>query len=163
MSIIKSIFKVMKNGAWDEHYFKTSSDQVVHTKTDGQASTVKEQLDGLNSALSKISAYETSNNGQWTVVRFSNGWIELLIKAIIPRASTEQYVQEFTFPDGIQIRNPMIQITAGKNGWNVANYYNNYGEEGVSDVINKTNIVFEAKTTQSLMYFFNIRVSGFAV
>lgn len=116
-----------------------------------------------NSALSKISAYETSNNGQWTVVRFSNGWIELLIKAIIPRASTEQYVQEFTFPDGIQIRNPMIQITAGKNGWNVANYYNNYGEEGVSDVINKTNIVFEAKTTQSLMYFFNIRVSGFAV
>ena len=51
MSIIKSIFKVMKNGAWDEHYFKTSSDQVVHTKTDGQASTVKEQLDGLNSAL----------------------------------------------------------------------------------------------------------------
>ena len=51
MSIIKSIFKIMKNGAWDEHYFKTSSDQVVHTKTDGQASTVKEQLDGLNSAL----------------------------------------------------------------------------------------------------------------
>ena len=41
----------MKNGAWNEHYFKTSSDQVVHTKTDGQASTVKEQLDGLNSAL----------------------------------------------------------------------------------------------------------------
>ena len=43
----------MKNGAWNEHYFKTSSDQVVHTKTDGQASTVKEQLDGLNSALAR--------------------------------------------------------------------------------------------------------------
>lgn len=54
MSIIKSIFKIMKNGAWDEYHFETSSDQVAHTKTDGQASTVKAQLDALNSALSKI-------------------------------------------------------------------------------------------------------------
>lgn len=53
MSIFKSTFNIMKNKVWDTYYLKTSSDQVVHTKTDGQASTVKEQLDGLNSALNK--------------------------------------------------------------------------------------------------------------
>ena len=65
MSIIKSIFKVMKNGAWNEHYFKTSSDQVVHTKTDGQASTVKEQLDGLNSALANKSELKENGYGMY--------------------------------------------------------------------------------------------------
>lgn len=67
MSIIKSVFKVMKNGAWDEHYFKTSSDQVVHTKTDGQASTVKEQLDRLNSALANKSNLK-ENGGEFHFV-----------------------------------------------------------------------------------------------
>lgn len=66
MSIIKSIFKVMKNGAWNEHYFKTSSDQVVHTKTDGQASTVKEQLDGLNSALGSVK-FDLTNNSSTVI------------------------------------------------------------------------------------------------
>lgn len=70
MSIIKSIFKVMKNGAWNEHYFKTSSDQVVHTKTDGQASTVKEQLDWLNSALNLTKDHDWRTdlqNGSWDI------------------------------------------------------------------------------------------------
>lgn len=67
MSIVKSIFKVLRSGTWDEHYFKTSSDQVVHTKTDGQASTVKEQLDGLNSALAgKASSNHNHDNRYYT-------------------------------------------------------------------------------------------------
>lgn len=54
MGIVKSIFKAFSGGTWDEYYFKTSSDQVVHTKTDGQSSTVKEELDAINGALGKI-------------------------------------------------------------------------------------------------------------
>ena len=80
MSIIKSIFKVMKNGAWDEHYFKTSSDQVVHTKTDGQASTVKEQLDGLNSALNEKSVVaEVYFNGD--LIQTDDGYCNIPISS----------------------------------------------------------------------------------
>lgn len=83
MSIIKSIFKVMKNGAWNEHYFKTSSDQVVHTKTDGQASTVKEQLDGLNSA---------SIPGNLTEIKDPNKDTGLTVQYRIGFYSTEVFI-----------------------------------------------------------------------
>ena len=98
MSIIKSIFKVMKNGAWDEHYFKTSSDQVVHTKTDGQASTVKEQLDGLNSALSgKAPSNHNHDDRYYTETEINN-------KLITAQDISSQYSgfdpgNKFTTPD----------------------------------------------------------------
>lgn len=61
MSILKDIFKVFNGSSWDEHYFKTSSDQVVHTKSDGTATTVQEELLAQNSAMkvkeTKITSY----------------------------------------------------------------------------------------------------------
>lgn len=76
MSIVKSIFKVLRSGTWDEHYFKTSSDQVVHTKTDGQASTVKEQLDGLNSALAgKAPSSHTHDDRYYTETEINTNLI----------------------------------------------------------------------------------------
>lgn len=54
MSIIKDIFKVFNGASWDEHYFKTSSDQVVHVKSDGTATTVQEELLEQNSTLSNL-------------------------------------------------------------------------------------------------------------
>lgn len=85
MSIVKSIFKVLRSGTWDEHYFKTSSDQVVHTKTDGQASTVKEQLDGLNSAL-KWSDWVTlpqNNLGLALQYRYNKHFVEVAVYGTI--------------------------------------------------------------------------------
>lgn len=62
MGIIKDIFKVFNGSTWDEHYFKTTSDQVVHTKSDGTATTVQAELLAQNSALtnSKIDYWNLS-------------------------------------------------------------------------------------------------------
>lgn len=51
MGIIKDIFKVFNGNTWDEHYFRTSSEQVVHTKADGTATTVQAELLAQNSAM----------------------------------------------------------------------------------------------------------------
>lgn len=58
MSIIKDIFKVFNGASWDEHYFKTSADQVVHVKSDGTATTVQEELLEQNSALTNFDNIE---------------------------------------------------------------------------------------------------------
>lgn len=52
MSIKKSIFKIFNGSTWDEYYHKTSSDQVVHTKQDGQPTTVAEEIKKINTDLS---------------------------------------------------------------------------------------------------------------
>lgn len=51
MSIIKTILKVFNGSVWNEYYPKTSSDQVVHTKSDGTATTVQDELLAQNSAM----------------------------------------------------------------------------------------------------------------
>lgn len=56
MAVVKDIFRILKNGIWDEHHFRTSADQVVYTKPDGTASNVQAELAAQNSTLKKITA-----------------------------------------------------------------------------------------------------------
>ena len=51
MAVVKDIFRILKNGIWDEHHFRTSADQVVYTKPDGTASNVQKELAAQNSTL----------------------------------------------------------------------------------------------------------------
>lgn len=111
---------------------------------------------------SKLKVYETNNNGGWTVVKHLDEWTELHITAVIPRASTETYSLALNFPDGIQLRNAQTFITPARNGWNVANYYhNNDSQDSMTTPIDHTNLVFSAKTSQSLYYYFEVMVCGF--
>ena len=116
----------------------------------------------LNASLAQLKAYETDNNGAWTVVKHPDRWTELHITAMIPRASTETYSLALNFPDGIRLRNAQTFITPARNGWNVANYYhNNDNQDSQTTPIDRTNLVFSAKTTQSLTYYFEVVVCGF--
>lgn len=116
----------------------------------------------LNKYLSQMMFYESNNNGNWTISKYPAGWTELHITAIVPRASTEAYVQKLDFPDGIQLKNAQTFITAARNGWNVANYYhNNDNQDSQTATIDHTNLVFSAKTAQSLDYYFEVLVCGF--
>ena len=109
-----------------------------------------------------LKAYEADNNGGWTVVKHPDRWTELHITAMIPRASTEVYSLALNFPDGIRLRNAQTFITPALNGWNVANYYhNNENQDSMTTLIDHTNLVFTAKTNQSLSYYFEVMVCGF--
>ena len=128
--------------------------------------SVSPNMSTLNAYLSDLSSnlksYETSNNGGWTVVKHLDGWTELHITAVIPRASTEAYSLALNFPDGIQLRNAQTFITPARNGWNVVNYYhNNDSQDSMTTPIDHTNLVFSAKTSQSLSYYFEVMVCGF--
>lgn len=132
MSIVKSIFKVLRSGTWDEHYFKTSSDQVVHTKTDGQASTVKEQLDGLNSALG-VERFELSNNSGTIVTsddtRRAFGFYDKSTKTVRIYAQCKfsdnnTLVNTFRIPDQYRPKNQSIKTCIGLS-------INNQGAPGV--------------------------------
>lgn len=123
---------------------------------------IPEVLQTLPDLIGNLKAYETSNNGIWTVVKHPYRWTELHITAIIPRASTEAYSLVLNFPDGIRLRNAQTFITAARNGWNVANYYhNNDNQDSQATPIDHTNLVFSAKTNQSLTYYFEVLVCGF--
>lgn len=91
MSIKKTIFKIFNGTSWDDYYHKTSSDQVVHTKADGTATTVQEELLEQNSALVKVQVFTktvniTSINGY---INFADELDEIPNKiAVIPHATT---------------------------------------------------------------------------
>lgn len=53
MAVVKDIFRILKNGIWDEHHFRTSADQVFYTKEDGTASNVQKELAAQNSTLAQ--------------------------------------------------------------------------------------------------------------
>lgn len=53
MAVVKDIFRILKNGIWDEHHFRTSADQVFYTKEDGTASNVQKELAAQNSTMIK--------------------------------------------------------------------------------------------------------------
>lgn len=53
MAVVKDIFRILKNGIWDEHHFRTSADQVFYTKEDGTASNVQKELAAQNSTLKR--------------------------------------------------------------------------------------------------------------
>lgn len=123
---------------------------------------VSPDIPTLNASLSQLKVYETDNNGAWTVVKHKNKWTELHITAMIPRASTDPYSLALNFPDGIRLRNAQTFITPALNGWNVANYYhNNDSQDSMTTPIDHTNLVFSAKTNQSLTYYFEVLVCGF--
>lgn len=119
-------------------------------------------MQNLRPLNTNLKVYETGNNGEWTVVKHPDRWTELHITAIIPRESTEPYELLLNFPDGIRLRNAQTFVTAARNGWNVANYYhNNDNQDSQTTPIDHTNLVFSAKTTQSLTYYFELMVCGF--
>lgn len=125
---------------------------------------IPEKIPTLPELIGNLRVYDTSNNGAWTVVKHPGRWTELHITAMIPRASTEAYELPLNFPDGIRLRNAQTFITPARNGWNVANYYhNNDNQDSQATPINHTNLVFSAKTTQSLTYYFEVLVCGFEV
>ena len=127
-----------------------------------QASDMVAGAKAVSELNDKLKVYETNNNGIWTVVKHPNRWTELHITAIIPRASTEAYSMPLNFPDEIRLRNAQTFITPARNGWNVANYYhNNDYQDSQTTPIDHTNLVFSAKTTQSLTYYFEVMVCGF--
>lgn len=140
---------------------------VIETMDDIMANQASGMIAGAKAVAElngNLRVYDTSNNGAWTVVKHPGRWTELHITAMIPRASTEAYVQKLDFPDGIQLKNAQTFITAARNGWNVANYYhNNDNQDSQVTPINHTNLVFSAKTTQSLTYYFEVVVCGFEV
>lgn len=68
MAVVKDIFRILKNGIWDEHHFRTSADQVFYTKEDGTASNVQKELAAQNSTLPEI-----SRQGYWEICKFPSG------------------------------------------------------------------------------------------
>lgn len=56
MGVIKDIIRVLNENVWDDHYPRTSSDNVIHTKSDGTATTVQEELLAQNSTLTVLNA-----------------------------------------------------------------------------------------------------------
>lgn len=56
-NIIKRIMRIFNGTEWEKYYPETSSDQVVHTKADGTATTVQEELLAQNSALMKTTQF----------------------------------------------------------------------------------------------------------
>lgn len=137
-------------------------DNLNTTEKDDIVGAINETNTSLSQLSSNLKSYETANNGGWTVVKHPGGWTELHITAVISRASTEAYSLALNFPDGIQLRNAQTFITPARNGWNVANYYhNNDSQDSMTTPIDHTNLVFYAKTSQSLSYYFEVMVCGF--
>lgn len=71
-SIIKRIMRHFNGTDWDDYYPKTSSDQVVHTKSDGTATTVQSELAELNSKLFPYILY----NGARTL-KYTDAWNDI--------------------------------------------------------------------------------------
>ena len=146
------------NESCDKANVIETMDDIVSNQASGMIAGAKAVAE-LNGNLK---AYETDNNGAWTVVKHPNRWTELHITAMIPRASTETYSLALNFPDGIRLRNAQTFITPARNGWNVANYYhNNDNQDSQTAYIDHTNLVFSAKTAQSLTHYFEVVVCGF--
>lgn len=138
---------------------------VIDTLNDILANRADDMVVGaraLRELLEKMSVKEVASNGSWTVKKYVDGWCELSIRAMIPRASTEPYSINLNFPNGIKLKNMKVQVTPALNGWNLTNYYNNSpNQESPTYANSKAIVVFTAKTTQSLTYNFDVVVSGF--
>lgn len=109
MSIIKDVFKVLNGSTWDEHYLKTSSDQVVHTKSDGTATTVQDELLAQNSALAgkasssemntKLNALDTKIVTQLHNLTTTSNWATIsksghtLLDAYIVRDDSSYFIK----------------------------------------------------------------------
>ena len=96
-------------------------------------------------------------------MKHQDNWTELHITAQVYRASTEAYSIVLDFPEGIKLRKARTFITPAQNGWNVANYYHNNENQGNGNPISRTRIVFSAKNTQALTYFFEVMICGYRI
>lgn len=84
MAVVKDIFRILKNGIWDEHHFRTSADQVFYTKEDGTASNVQKELAAQNSTL-KWSDWKTLGTNKLGIdlqYRYNAHEVELLYKTV---------------------------------------------------------------------------------
>lgn len=84
MGIIKDIFKIFNGTSWDEHYFKTSSDQVVHTTADGVATTAQQELLDINSALNKVNSTLSEMNTSLGDLQFNHQNFSSVTETYVP-------------------------------------------------------------------------------
>lgn len=101
MGIIKDIFKVFNGSTWDEHYFKTTSDQVVHTKSDGTATTVQAELLAQNSAMkwSDWITLGTNNLGIIAKYRYNAYEVEFTYSGTLAAKAITADSAGYVFPD----------------------------------------------------------------
>ena len=85
MAVVKDIFRILKNGIWDEHHFRTSADQVVYTKPDGTASNVQAELAAQNSTLKRERFSISPTSSEVSVkVRFSSKFNKVPTVVVTP-------------------------------------------------------------------------------
>lgn len=124
MSIIRKAFKIFNGSAWDEYHLKTDSKQVVHTKKDGTDTTVEEQLNSLNSALTWSNWISLGQNalGIWLAYRYNAFEVEVNYRGNLKAnmnitASSKGYVWS-GFPENLKpqynFEAPMYAV-AGNN------------------------------------------------
>ena len=96
MAVVKDIFRILKNGIWDEHHFRTSADQVVYTKPDGTASNVQKELAAQNSTL-KVKHQQVETIYFIAVIKFKkyghlvNAYINTELRHSLP-ADTDTFI-----------------------------------------------------------------------
>lgn len=99
MSIKNAEFKVNNGTDWDSYHFKTNSEQVKHTTAEGTETTVKEELDSLNSNLGGLISVEQKSvtlTADWCHVADKGGYY--LLDAFNIRNDTNYYIKGIQRP-----------------------------------------------------------------
>ena len=112
MAVVKDIFRILKNGIWDEHHFRTSADQVFYTKEDGTASNVQKELAAQNSAL-KWSDWKTLGTNKLGIdlqYRYNAHEVELLYKGTLKELNISGGSAGYDFPALQNGLNPLTNV-----------------------------------------------------
>lgn len=112
MAVVKDIFRILKNGIWDEHHFRTSADQVVYTKPDGTASNVQAELAAQNSTL-KWSDWKTLGTNKLGIdlqYRYNAHEVELLYKGTLKELNISGGSAGYDFPALQNGLNPLTNV-----------------------------------------------------
>lgn len=112
MAVVKDIFRILKNGVWDEHHFRTSADQVIFTKEDGTASNVQAELAAQNSAL-KWSDWKTLGTNKLGIdlqYRYNAHEVELLYKGTLKELNISGGSAGYDFPALQNGLNPLTNV-----------------------------------------------------
>ena len=112
MAVVKDIFRILKNGIWDEHHFRTSADQVVYTKPDGTASNVQAELAAQNSTL-KWSDWKTLGTNKLGIdlqYRYNAHEVDLLYKGTLKELNISGGSAGYDFPALQNGLNPLTNV-----------------------------------------------------
>lgn len=112
MAVVKDIFRILKNGIWDEHHFRTSADQVFYTKEDGTASNVQKELAAQNSTL-KWSDWKTLGTNKLGIdlqYRYNAHEVELLYKGTLKELNISGGSAGYDFPALQNGLNPLTNV-----------------------------------------------------